>query len=135
MSNSKKSSKSNSRYRIESLTAKEQNFIYEVSRKFITGATMDEIAKSIGISRRTAFNWKDKYKELILEQKVQEFSTIEDKVLKTANDLLDSNKLGDRLKGSDLYFKTVEILEKRADKKHENKPVEDAETILKSLGL
>ena len=122
-------------YKLNNLSDKEQNFIYEVSRKFITGATMEEIAKSVGISRRTAFNWQDKYAELILDQKVQEFSTIEDKVLRTANDLLDSSKLGDRLKGSDLYFKTVEILEKRAEKKIDNKPEEDAEAILKYLGL
>lgn len=120
---------------MDNLSEKEQEFIKEISRKFLTADTMEDIANRVGISRRTAFNWRDKFKELILEQKVQEFSTIEDKVLKTANDLLDSNKLGDRLKGSDLYFKTVEILEKRADKKHEDKPTEDVESILKSLGL
>lgn len=123
------------KYKMDNLSEKEQEFIKEISRKFLTADTMEDIANRVGISRRTAFNWRDKFKELILEQKVQEFSTIEDKVLKTANDLLDSNKLGDRLKGSDLYFKTVEILEKRADKKHEDKPTEDVESILKSLGL
>ena len=79
--------------KLETLTKQEQDFIYEISRKFITGKSMDKIAEEIGISRRTAFNWQKQFKELIEVQKVAEFSTIEDKVLKTANDLIDSSKL------------------------------------------
>lgn len=121
--------------KLETLTQQEHDFIYEVSRKFITGKTMDKIAEDIGISRRTAFNWKEKFKELIEEQKVQEFSTIEDKVLKTANDLLDSNKLSDRLKGSELFFDTMKILQARQDIKAIKRPEINTEDVLKELGL
>ena len=117
--------------KLETLTQQEQDFIYEVSRKFITGKTMDKIAEEIGISRRTAFNWQEKFKELIEEQKVAEFSTIEDKVLKTANDLLDSN----RLKGSELYFDTMKILQARQDMKAISRPEINTEDVLKELGL
>lgn len=117
------------------LTQQEQDFIYEVSRKFITGKTMDKIAEEIGISRRTAFNWQEKFKELIEEQKVAEFSTIEDKVLKTANDLLDSNKLSDRLKGSELFFDTMKILQARQEIKAIKRPEINTEDVLKELGL
>ena len=44
--------------KLERLTQQEQDFIYEISRKFITGKTMDKIADEVGISRRTAFNWQ-----------------------------------------------------------------------------
>ena len=121
--------------KLETLTQQEQDFIYEVSRQFITGKTMDKIAEEIGISRRTAFNWQEKFKELIEEQKVAEFSTIEDKVLKTANDLLDSNKLSDRLKGSELYFDTMKILQARQDMKAISRPEINTEDVLKELGL
>ena len=121
--------------KLETLTQQEQDFIYEISRKFITGKTMDKIAEEIGISRRTAFNWQEKFKELIEEQKVAEFSTIEDKVLKTANDLLDSNKLSDRLKGSELYFDTMKILQARQDMKAISRPEINTEDVLKELGL
>lgn len=121
--------------KLETLTQQEQDFIYEVSRKFITGSTMDEISRSVGICRRTAFNWQDKFKEQIQEQKVREFSTIEDKVLKTANDLLDSNKLSDRLKGSELYFDTMKILQARQDMKAIKRPEINTEDVLKELGL
>ena len=121
--------------KLETLTQQEQDFIYEVSRKFITGKTMDKIAEEIGISRRTAFNWQEKFKELIEEQKVAEFSTIEDNVLKTANDLLDSNKLSDRLKGSELYFDTMKILQARQDMKAISRPEINTEDVLKELGL
>lgn len=121
--------------KLENLSQQEKDFIYEISRKFITGKTMDKIAEDIGISRRTAFNWQEKFKELIEEQKVQEFSTIEDKVLKTANDLLDSNKLSDRLKGSELFFDTMKILQARRDMKAIKRPEINAEDVLKELGL
>lgn len=121
--------------KLENLSQQEKDFIYEISRKFITGKTMDKIADDIGISRRTAFNWQEKFKELIEEQKVQEFSTIEDKVLKTANDLLDSNKLSDRLKGSELFFDTMKILQARRDIKAIKRPEINAEDVLKELGL
>lgn len=121
--------------KLQKLSQKEQVFIYEISRKFITGKTMDKIADEIGISRRTAFNWQEKFKELIEEQKVQEFSTIEDKVLKTANDLLDSNKLSDRLKGSELFFDTMKILQTRQDIKAIKRPEINTEDVLKELGL
>ena len=121
--------------KLETLTQQEQDFIYEVSRKFITGKTMDKIAEEIGISRRTAFNWQEKFKELIEEQKVAEFSTIEDKVLKTANDLLDSNKLSDRLKGSELFFDTMKILQARQEIKAIKRPELNTEDVLKELGL
>lgn len=121
--------------KLETLSQQEQDFIYEVSRKFITGKTMDKIAEEAGISRRTAFNWQEKFKELIEEQKVAEFSTIEDKVLKTANDLLDSNKLSDRLKGSELYFDTMKILQARQDIKAIKRPEVNTEDVLKELGL
>lgn len=117
------------------LSQQEQDFIYEVSRKFITGKTMDKIAEEAGISRRTAFNWQDKFKELIEEQKVAEFSTIEDKVLKTANDLLDSPKLSDRLKGSELFFDTMKILQARQEIKAIKRPELNTEDVLKELGL
>ena len=121
--------------KLETLTQQEQDFIYEVSRKFITGKTMDKIAGEIGISRRTAFNWQEKFKELIEEQKVAEFSNMEDKVLKTANDLLDSNKLSDRLKGSELFFDTMKILQARRDMKAIKRPELSTEDVLKELGL
>lgn len=121
--------------KLETLSQQEQDFIYEISRKFITGKTMDKIADDIGISRRTAFNWKEKFKELIEEQKVQEFSTIEDKVLKTANDLLDSPKLSDRLKGSELFFDTMKILQARQEIKAIKRPELNTEDVLKELGL
>lgn len=121
--------------KLETLTQQEKDFIYEISRKFITGKTMDKIADEIGISRRTAFNWQEKFKELIEEQKVQEFSTIEDKVLKTANDLLDSNKLSDRLKGSELFFDTMKILQARQEIKAIKRPELNTEDVLKELGL
>ncbi|WP_415345499.1 phBC6A51 family helix-turn-helix protein [Clostridium perfringens] len=121
--------------KLEILSEQEQEFIFEISRKFITGTTMDEIAKRVGISRRTAFNWQKQFKELIQEQKVQEFSTIEDKVLKTANDLLDSSKLSDRLKGSELYFDTMKILQARQDIKVTSRPEISTEDVLKELGL
>lgn len=121
--------------KLENLSQQEKDFIYEISRKFITGKTMDKIADDIGISRRTAFNWQEKFKELIEEQKIQEFSTIEDKVLKTANDLLDSNKLSDRLKGSELFFDTMKILQARRDIKAIKRPEINAEDVLKELGL
>lgn len=121
--------------KLETLTQQEQEFIYEVSRKFITGSSMDEIAQRVGISRRTAFNWAKKFKEIIQEQKVAEFSTIEDKVLKTANDLLDSSKLSDRLKGSELYFDTMKILQARQDIKATKRSELSTEEILKELGL
>ncbi|MDU4789011.1 MAG: helix-turn-helix domain-containing protein [Clostridium sp.] len=121
--------------KLENLSQQEQDFIYEISRKFITGKTMDKIADDIGISRRTAFNWQEKFKELIQERKVQEFSTIEDKVLKTANDLLDSSKLSDRLKGSELFFDTMKILQARQDIKAIKRPEQTTEEILKELGL
>ncbi len=121
--------------KLETLSQQEQDFVIEISRKFITGATMDKIADEIGISRRTAFNWQEKFKELIEEQKVQEFSTIEDKVLKTANDLLDSPKLSDRLKGSELFFDTMKILQSRRDMKAIKRPELSTEDVLKELGL
>lgn len=121
--------------KLETLTQQEKDFIYEISRKFITGKTMDKIADDIGISRRTAFNWQDKFKELIEEQKVAEFSTIEDKVLKTANDLLDSPKLSDRLKGSELFFDTMKILQARQEIKAIKRPEINTEDVLKELGL
>ena len=121
--------------KLERLSQQEQDFIYEISRKFITGKTMDKIADDIGISRRTAFNWQDKFKELIEEQKVAEFSTIEDKVLKTANDLLDSPKLSDRLKGSELFFDTMKILQARQEIKAIKRPEINTEDVLKELGL
>lgn len=121
--------------KLETLTQQEQDFIYEISRKFITGKTMDKIADEIGISRRTAFNWSKKFKEIISEQKVEEFSTIEDKVLAVSNELLGSNKLGDRLKGAELYFKTAEILQKRAESKPKATKELNTEDILKELGL
>lgn len=121
--------------KLERLSEQEQEFIFEISRKFITGATMDEIAQRVGISRRTAFNWKKQFKELIQEQKVQEFSTIEDKVLKTANDLLDSSKLSDRLKGSELYFDTMKVLQARQDIKVTSRHEISTEDVLKELGL
>lgn len=121
--------------KLETLSEQEQEFIFEISRKFITGTTMDEIAQRVGISRRTAFNWQKQFKELIQEQKVQEFSTIEDKVLKTANDLLDSSKLSDRLKGSELYFDTMKILRDRMDIKVTSRPEISTEDVLKELGL
>lgn len=121
--------------KLEQLNQQEQDFIYEVSRKFITGDSMEDIANRASISRRAAFNWQKKYKELILEQKVEEFSTIEDKVLKTANDLLDSNKLSDRLKGSELYFDTIKILQTRTDNKPKVKKELNPEEILKELGI
>lgn len=121
--------------KLERLTQQEQDFIYEISRKFITGKTMDKIADEVGISRRTAFNWQEKFKELIEEQKVAEFSTIEDKVLKTANDLLDSNKLSDRLKGSELFFDTMKILQARQEIKAIKRPEINTEDVLKELGL
>lgn len=121
--------------KLERLTQQEQDFIYEISRKFITGKTMDKIADEVGISRRTAFNWQEKFKELIEEQKVAEFSTIEDKVLKTANDLLDSSKLSDRLKGSELFFDTMKILQARQDMKAISRPEINTEDVLKELGL
>lgn len=121
--------------KIETLSQQEQEFIYEISRKFITGKSMDKIAEEVGISRRTAFNWAKKFKELIQEQKVEEFSTIEDKVLAVSNELLGSSKLGDRLKGAELYFKTTEILQKRADNKPKATKELDTEEILKELGL
>ena len=121
--------------KLENLTQQEQDFIYEISRKFITGKTMDKIADDIGISRRTAFNWQEKFKELIEEQKVQEFSTIEDKVLKTANDLLDSPKLSDRLKGSELFFDTMKILQAKQEIKAIKRPEQTTEEILQELGL
>ena len=121
--------------KLEKLSQQEQDFINEVSRKFITGKSMDKIAEDIGISRRTAFNWQEKFKELIQEQKVQEFSTIEDKVLKTANDLLDSTKLSDRLKGSELFFDTMKILQARQDIKATKRPKQTTEEVLKELGL
>lgn len=121
--------------KLENLSQQEQDFIYEISRKFITGKTMDKIAEDIGISRRTAFNWQDKFKEQIQELKVREFSTIEDKVLKTANDLLDSNKLSDRLKGSELFFDTMKILQARQDMKAIKRPELSTEDVLKELGL
>ena len=121
--------------KLETLTQQEKDFIYEISRKFITGKTMDKIADEIGISRRTAFNWQDKFKELIEEQKVAEFSTIEDKVLKTANDLLDSPKLSDRLKGSELFFDTMKILQARQEIKAIKRPEINTEDVLKELGL
>lgn len=96
---------------------------------------MDKIAEEIGISRRTAFNWQKQFKELIEEQKVAEFSTIEDKVLKTANDLLDSSKLSNRLKGSELYFDTMKILQARQDIKATKRPELSTEDVLKGLGL
>lgn len=119
---------------LDKLTQKEQDFIYELGRKFITGYTMEEIAESIGISRRTAFNWQKKFKDLIMDQKVNEFSTIEDKVLKTAIDLLDSNKIGERQKGAELYFKTSEILQARTVKTIKNNEI-STDQILKELGL
>lgn len=121
--------------KLERLSQQEQDFIYEISRKFITGKTMDKIADEIGISRRTAFNWQDKFKEQIQEQKVREFSTIEDKVLKTANDLLDSSKLSDRLKGSELFFDTMKILQARQDIKATKRAELSTEDVLKELGL
>lgn len=121
--------------KLQKLSQKEQDFIYEVSRKFITGKTMDKIAEDTGISRRTAFNWQDKFKEIIEEQKVAEFSTIEDKVLKTANDLLDSPKLSDRLKGSELFFDTMKILQARQEIKAIKRPEINTEDVLKELGL
>lgn len=121
--------------KLERLTQQEQDFIYEISRKFITGKTMDKIADEVGISRRTAFNWQEKFKELIEEQKVAEFSTIEDKVLKTANDLLDSSKLSDRLKGSELFFDTMKILQARQEIKAIKRPEINTEDVLKELGL
>ncbi|EOU1701713.1 helix-turn-helix domain containing protein [Clostridium perfringens] len=121
--------------KLETLSEQEQEFIFEISRKFITGTTMDEIAQRVGISRRTAFNWQKQFKELIQEQKVQEFSTIEDKVLKTANDLLDSSKLSDRLKGSELYFDTMKILQARLDIKVTSRSEISTEDVLKELGL
>lgn len=121
--------------KLENLSQQEQDFIYEISRKFITGKTMDKIAEDIGISRRTAFNWQEKFKEQIQEQKVREFSTIEDKVLKTANDLLDSNKLSDRLKGSELFFDTMKILQARQEIKAIKRPEINTEDVLKELGL
>lgn len=121
--------------KLETLTQQEKDFIYEISRKFITGKTMDKIADDIGISRRMAFNWQDKFKELIEEQKVAEFSTIEDKVLKTANDLLDSPKLSDRLKGSELFFDTMKILQARQEIKAIKRPEINTEDVLKELGL
>lgn len=121
--------------KLETLTKQEQDFIYEISRKFITGKSMDKIAEEIGISRRTAFNWQKQFKELIEVQKVAEFSTIEDKVLKTANDLLDSSKLSDRLKGSELYFDTMKILQARQDIKATKRPEINTEDVLKELGL
>lgn len=121
--------------KLENLSQQKQDFIYEISRKFITGKTMDKIAEDIGISRRTAFNWQDKFKEQIQEQKVREFSTIEDKVLKTANDLLDSIKLSDRLKGSELFFDTMKILQARQDMKAISRPEINTEDVLKELGL
>lgn len=119
----------------ETLSTQKQEFIYEVSRKFITGKSMDKIAEEIGISRRTAFNWQEKFKELIQEEKVAEFSTIEDKVLKTANDLLDSNKLGDRIKGADLFFNIMKVLEAREDSKVNAKKDITPEDILRELGI
>lgn len=121
--------------KLETLTKQEQDFIYEISRKFITGKSMDKISEEIGISRRTAFNWQKQFKELIEVQKVAEFSTIEDKVLKTANDLLDSSKLSDRLKGSELYFDTMKILQARQDMKAISRPEINTEDVLKELGL
>lgn len=121
--------------KLETLSQQEQDFIMEISRKFITGKSMDKIANEIGISRRTAFNWAKKFKELIQEQKVEEFSTIEDKVLAVSNELLGSSRLGDRLKGAELYFKTAEILQKRADSKPNASKEIDTEEILKELGL
>lgn len=121
--------------KLETLSEQEQEFIFEISRKFITGTTMDEIAQRVGISRRTAFNWQKQFKDLIQEQKVQEFSTIEDKVLKTANDLLDSSKLSDRLKGSELYFDTMKILQARLDIKVTSRSEISTEDVLKELGL
>lgn len=121
--------------KLETLSNQEQDFITEISRKFITGKSMEKIAEEIGISRRTAFNWAKKFKELIQEQKVEEFSTIEDKVLSVSNELLGSSKLGDRLKGAELYFKTAEILQKRADSKTKANKEIDTEEILKELGL
>lgn len=121
--------------KLETVSKQEQDFIYEVSRKFITGKSMDKIAEEIGICRRTAFNWAKKFKEAIQEQKVEEFSTIEDKVLAVSNELLGSSKLGDRLKGADLYFKTTEILQKRAESKPETSKDIDTEDVLKELGL
>lgn len=106
-----------------------------MARKFITGKSIDKIAEEIGISRRTAFNWKEKFKELIQEEKVAEFSTIEDKVLKTANDLLDSNKLGDRIKGADLFFNIMKVLEAREDSKVNAKKDITPEEILRELGI
>lgn len=121
--------------KLETLSQQEQDFIMDISRKFITGKSMDKIANEIGISRRTAFNWAKKFKELIQEQKVEEFSTIEDKVLAVSNELLGSSRLGDRLKGAELYFKTAEILQKRADSKPKASKEIDTEEILKELGL
>lgn len=121
--------------KLGTLSKQEQDFIYEVSRKFITGKSMDKIAEEIGIARRTAFNWAKKFKELIQEQKVEEFSTIEDKVLSVSNELLGSSKLGDRLKGAELYFKTAEILQKRADSKPKASKEINTEDVLKELGL
>lgn len=121
--------------KLEKLSQQEQDFIIAISRKFITGKSMEKIAEEIGISRRTAFSWAKKFKELIQEQKVEEFSTIEDKVLAVSNELLGSSKLGDRLKGAELYFKTAEILQARADSKPKASKELDTEEILKELGL
>ena len=121
--------------KLETLSKQEKDFIMEISRKFITGKSMDKIAEEIGISRRTAFNWAKKFKELIQEQKVEEFSTIEDKVLAVSNELLGSSRLGDKLKGAELYFKTVEILQKRAESKPKATKELNTEDILNELGL
>ena len=43
--------------KLEKLTQQEQDFIYEVIRKFITISTMGEAAQRVGICRIIAFNW------------------------------------------------------------------------------
>lgn len=118
-------------YFMAELGSKEKAFIEEVSRKFITGKTMEAIAEEIGIGRATAFRWKKEFKTQIEQARAEEFVSLDDKVLGLANDLLDSSKMADRVKGADLYFKTKSFIQYKPEPKKEITP----EEILKELGV
>lgn len=71
---------------------------------------------------------KDGTNEVVVRSAIK--ASLEDKVLSVSNELLELSKLGERLKEAELYFKIVEILQKRADSKPKANKEADTEDIL-----
>ena len=85
--------------------AKVQKFIELASKQPITKQTWESIAFECGISRKTCYRWKDKYKVEIANSVHEEIADMIPELFKVGKDLLMSTRTTDKKAGVDVLLK------------------------------